>query len=44
MLNLTNYTEWEIRIKLLFKVHKVWEVVEQESTDGEKNNMATALL
>ena len=44
MLNATNYTVWAIRIKVLLKVHKVWEVIEQETTDGDKNNMATALL
>ena len=44
MLNATNYTVWAIRIKVLLKVHKVWEVIEQETTDGDKNNTATALL
>lgn len=44
MLNSTNYIVWLIRIKIILKVHKVWEVVEEESTDGEKNNVAIALL
>ena len=44
MLNATNYTVWEIRIKILLKVRKVWEVIEHDSDDNDKNNMATALL
>ena len=44
MLMAMNYTVWAIRIKVLLKVHKVWETVENESDDSEKNNMATALI
>lgn len=44
MLTTTNYTVWAIRIKLLLKVHKVWDAVESESDVGEKNDMATALI
>lgn len=44
MLSATNCTVWSIRIKVLLKLHKVWEVIENESDDGEKNNMATSLL
>ncbi|XP_013709749.1 uncharacterized protein PHLOEM PROTEIN 2-LIKE A7-like [Brassica napus] len=44
MLTTTNYTVWAIRIKLLLKVHKVWDAVENESDNGEKNDMATALI
>lgn len=44
MLNATNYTIWAMRIKILLKVHEVWEVVETESDDIKKNNLATALL
>lgn len=44
MLNATNYTVWAIRIKVLLKVHKVWDAIEHESDDAEKNNMAIALL
>lgn len=36
MLNTTNYTVWVIRMKILLKVHKVWEVVENESNEAEK--------
>ena len=31
-------------MKILLKVHQVWEVIETESADGDKNDMATALL
>ena len=44
MLNSTNYTVWAIRIKVLLKVHKVWDVIEDESVDIEKNDMATTIL
>ena len=44
MLNTTNYTVWAMRMKLLLKVHKVWEVVENESDAVDNNDMATALL
>ncbi|XP_023638088.1 uncharacterized protein LOC111830459 [Capsella rubella] len=44
MLTSTNYTVWAIRMTLCLKVHKVWETIEEETTDVEKNNMATALL
>ena len=44
MLTATNYTVWEIRMKIVLKVHKVWEAVEEEEPNGDKNNMAIALL
>lgn len=44
MLNRTNYTVWAMRIKVLLKVNEVWEVVETESDNIKKNNMAMALL
>ena len=44
MLTATNYTVWAMRMKITLKVHKVWEVIESESTEIDKNNMATALL
>lgn len=44
MLNSTNYTVWTIRIKVLLKVHELWEGIEEETTNVKKNNMATALL
>ena len=31
-------------MKILLKVHKVWEVVENESNKTDKDDMATALL
>lgn len=44
MLNSSNYTVWAIRMKLLLKVHKAWEVIETESEEAEKNDMAIALI
>ncbi|KAL1198772.1 hypothetical protein V5N11_036067 [Cardamine amara subsp. amara] len=47
MLNSTNYTVWAMRMKIALKVHKVWDIIETDSADpadGEKNNMAIALL
>ena len=44
ILNATNYTVWAIKMKILMKVHKVWDTVEAEGGDDEKNNMAMALL
>ena len=44
MLNATNYTVWAMRMKILLKVHKVWEIVETESDASDKNDMATTLL
>ena len=44
MLTMTNYTVWAIRMKIALKVHKVWEAIEEEATEGEKNDMAMALL
>ena len=44
MLTSSNYTVWVMRMKITLKVHKVWEVIETESTDGDKNDMAMALL
>lgn len=44
MLNSANYTVWAIRMKILLRVHKVWDITETESTDGEKNYMAISLI
>lgn len=44
MLNATNYTVWAMRIKVLLNVHKVWEVIANESKESDKNDMATSLL
>ena len=44
MLTATNYTVWSIRMKLLLRVHKVWEIIENESVESDKNDIATALL
>ena len=45
ILNATNYTVWALRMRILLRVHKVWEIVETEAEDDEKkNDMAMALL
>ncbi|KAG7582944.1 Zinc finger CCHC-type superfamily [Arabidopsis suecica] len=44
MLNTTNYTYWAIRMKSCLRVHKAWEIIEKETTDVDKNDIATALL
>lgn len=44
MLTATNYTVWSMRMKILLQIHKVWEVVENESDDTDKNVMAIGLL
>lgn len=44
VLTTTNYTVWAMRMKLLLKVHKVWEIIETEVADDEKSNIAMALI
>lgn len=44
MLNSSNYTVWTMRMKILLKVNKVWEITETGKDDGDKNDMAIALL
>lgn len=44
MLNATNYTVWAIKMKIMLKLHKVWDIIETEGADEEKTNMAMALL
>ncbi|CAA7022596.1 unnamed protein product [Microthlaspi erraticum] len=44
MLNNTNYTVWSMRMKVVLKVHKVWETIEPGSDEGDKSDMAIALL
>ena len=44
ILSNTNYTVRAIKMKILLKVHDVWELIETEEGDVKKNNMAMALL
>lgn len=44
MLNSSNYTVWSIRMKTLLNVNKVWGAVEKGEDDGDKDDLATALL
>lgn len=43
-LNTTNYTVWSIRMKVLLKIYKVWDTIEAETADADKNNIAIGLL
>lgn len=44
MLSTTNYTVWSMRMKVALKVHKAWEAIEPGVEDGDKNDMARAIL
>ena len=44
MLSTSNYTVWTKRMKVLLRVHKVWEAIDPGTDDEEKNDIATALL
>ena len=44
MLNTTNYTVWAIRMKILLKLHRVWEILEEETNESNKNYVAVALI
>ncbi|KAD2394235.1 hypothetical protein E3N88_41212 [Mikania micrantha] len=47
LLNQTNYTIWAVRLKAIFNVHGLWEVIEVSqgaAIDVKKNNTAIAYL
>ncbi|XP_076897616.1 uncharacterized protein LOC143550955 [Bidens hawaiensis] len=44
MLTTTNYTVWAMRMKVVLRVHKVWDIINSGIPDEDKNNMAMALL
>ncbi|KAJ0511350.1 hypothetical protein HanIR_Chr11g0551001 [Helianthus annuus] len=45
MLTSTNYAVWAMKMKSIFKVYKVWEVIDPGTTvDENKDSIATALL
>ena len=44
MLSATNYTVWAMRMKITSKVHKVWEAIEAEMINTEKNDIAPLLF
>ncbi|XP_013616882.1 PREDICTED: dolichyl-diphosphooligosaccharide--protein glycosyltransferase subunit STT3A-like [Brassica oleracea var. oleracea] len=44
MLSPTNYTVWSMRMKVLLRVHEVWDTIEPSSDDQKKNDVAIALL
>lgn len=44
MLTSSNYTVWAMRMKATLKVHKAWEAIEGDLSEGDKNELAVALL
>ncbi|XP_076949586.1 uncharacterized protein LOC143622280 [Bidens hawaiensis] len=45
MLNPTNYTIWAMKLRAIFNIHGVWEMIDPgTSTDAKNNSMAIALL
>ncbi|XP_024016104.1 uncharacterized protein LOC112089267 [Eutrema salsugineum] len=44
ILNATNYTVWRTQMKVALKVRKVWEAIDPGTTEGDKDNLARALL
>lgn len=44
ILNATNYTVWAMRMRVLLRVHKVWEIVETKIEKDDRNDVAMALL
>lgn len=44
ILSSTNYTVWVIKMKIMPKVHKAWDIIERQVEDDERNNMALDLL
>ncbi|XP_076899304.1 uncharacterized protein LOC143553140 [Bidens hawaiensis] len=45
MLNSTNYTIWAMKLRAIFNVHGVWEMIDPGTSTGAKNNnMVIALL
>ncbi|XP_076922610.1 uncharacterized protein LOC143584436 [Bidens hawaiensis] len=44
MLTTMNYTVWAMRMKVVLRVHKVWDTINSGVPDEDKNDMAMALL
>ncbi|KAG7559183.1 Integrase catalytic core [Arabidopsis thaliana x Arabidopsis arenosa] len=44
MLTSTNYTVWAMKMRIALRVHKVWEVIETNVVNDDKNVIAMALL
>jgi len=44
MLTQSNYTVWAMRMRVMLRVHKVWDTIEPGLTDDNKNDVATALI
>lgn len=44
MLIFINYIVWVMRMKIVIKVNKVWEIIDFRSKYKEKNNIVIVLL
>ncbi|KAI3510129.1 hypothetical protein L1887_25659 [Cichorium endivia] len=44
MLTPTNYTVRAMRIKVVLRIHKVWETIDPGTTNAEKNDLVMGLL
>ncbi|XP_010430806.1 PREDICTED: uncharacterized protein LOC104715053 [Camelina sativa] len=44
MLNPSNNTVWSMKMKILLRVHKAWDVIEKGNIDETKNDLAIALI
>ena len=44
MLTTTNYTVWAMRMRVLLRIHKVWESIEPGTDDATKNDITIAML
>ncbi|XP_010480978.1 PREDICTED: uncharacterized protein LOC104759792 [Camelina sativa] len=44
MLNSSNYTVWSMKMRILLRVHKSWDVIEQGNIDETKNDLTIALI
>ncbi|XP_076960073.1 uncharacterized protein LOC143636334 [Bidens hawaiensis] len=44
MLTTMNYTVWAMRMKVVLRVHKIWDTINSGVPDEDKNDMAMALL
>lgn len=44
MLTALNYTIWSMTMKMILRVHEVWEAIDPGTTDAKKNDIATVVL
>lgn len=44
MLTASNYTIWSMTMKMILRVHEVWEAIDPGTTDAKMNDIATVVL